>query len=85
MKYYTGPWICSGQEQLAGFCQHDNGNSDSIEDGESFQWVNTCFSWWTVLHGVLWYHARHMCSHLFYSVWVSGLIAVEKHGCKWPI
>jgi len=34
---------------------------------------------------VLWYHARHICSHLFYSVWVSGLTAVEKHGQKWLI
>jgi len=37
MQYYTGPWIFSGQEQLAGFCQHDNGNSGSVEGKESFQ------------------------------------------------
>jgi len=37
MKYYTGPWISYGQEQLTGFCQHFNGNSGSVEGGKSFQ------------------------------------------------
>jgi len=70
MKYYIGPWISSGQEQLAGFCQHFNRNSGSIKGRESFQWVNTCLSGWIVLHGVSKFYGimQNICVVIYFTV-----------------
>lgn len=35
MKYYTRHWTCSGYKQLVGSCKYNNGNSGSVEGGES--------------------------------------------------